>query len=126
MSCSDSDEAKIDRNLFLLHPKAVTLRSLSFLRSCNVMAFRFAFFINESGAGGGDMKQADLTSQIDGSNVSFTVPEEYQAGSLRVYYNGIRQVEGETFDEYNSTTFTTNFTPAVGDYVTVDYIAQAS
>ena len=89
------------------------------------MAFRFAFFINESGAGG-DMKQADLTSQIDGSNVSFTVPEEYQAGSLRVYYNGIRQVEGETFDEYNSTTFTTNFTPQTGDYVTVDYIAQAS
>lgn len=90
------------------------------------MAFRFAFFINESGAGGGDMKQADLTSQVDGSNTSFDLPEEYQAGSLRLYYNGIRQVEGETFDEYNSTTFTTNFTPALGDYVTVDYIAQAS
>ena len=90
------------------------------------MAFRFAFFINESGAGGGDMKQADLTSQVNGSNTSFTVPEEYQAGSLRVYYNGIRQVEGATFDEYNSTTFTTNFTPQTGDYVTVDYIAQAS
>ena len=90
------------------------------------MAFRFAFFINESGSGGGDMKQADLTSQITGSNTSFIVPEEYQAGSLRVYYNGVRQVEGETFDEYNSTTFTTDFTPQSGDYLTIDYIASSS
>jgi hypothetical protein len=87
--------------------------------------FRFAFFINETGAGG-DMKQADLSSQITGSNTSFTVPEEYQAGSLRVYYNGVRQVEGETFDEYNSTTFTTSFTPETGDYITIDYVAEAS
>jgi len=72
------------------------------------------------------MKQADLSSQITGSNTSFTVPEEYQAGSLRVYYNGVRQVEGETFDEYNSTTFTTSFTPETGDYITIDYVAEAS
>lgn len=86
--------------------------------------FRFAFFNQD--IGDNKMKQADLTSQVNGSNTSFNLPEEYQAGSLRVYYNGIRQVEGETFDEYNSTTFTTNFTPQNGDYMTVDYIAQAS
>ena len=89
--------------------------------------FRFAFFINESGEGGETMKQADLSSQCDGSNTSFTLPEEYQAGSLRVYYNGVRQVEGETFDEHNTTTFTTtDFTPETGDYLTVDYIASTS
>jgi hypothetical protein len=89
--------------------------------------FRFAFFINESGGTGGDMKQADLSSQCDGSNTSFELPEEYQAGSLRVYYNGVRQVEGETFSEHNSTTFTTtDFVPETGDFLTVDYIAESS
>lgn len=88
--------------------------------------FRFAFFINESGEGGETMKQADLSSQCDGSNTSFTLPENYQAGSLRVYYNGVRQVEGETFSEHNSTTFTTtDFTPETGDFLTVDYIASS-
>jgi hypothetical protein len=85
------------------------------------------------------MKQADLSSQCDGSNTSFELPEEYQAGSLRVYYNGVRQVEGETFSEHNSTTFTTetfsehnsttftttDFTPETGDFLTVDYIASS-
>ena len=88
--------------------------------------FRFAFFINESGEGGETMKQADLSSQCNGSNTSFTLPENYQAGSLRVYYNGVRQVEGETFSEHNSTTFTTtDFTPETGDFLTVDYIPSS-
>ena len=88
--------------------------------------FRFAFFINESGGDGADMKQADLSSQCNGSNTSFTLPENYQAGSLRVYYNGVRQVAGETFSEHNSTTFTTtDFIPETGDFLTVDYIASS-
>ena len=88
--------------------------------------FRFAFFINESGGTGTDMKQADLSSQCNGSNTSFVLPEDYQAGSLRVYYNGVRQVEGETFSEHNTTTFTTtDFTPETGDFLTVDYIPSA-
>ena len=70
------------------------------------------------------MKQADITSQVNSERTSFTIPENYQAGSLRVYYNGLRQVEGETFDEHNSTTFVTNFTPQTGDYLTCDYIPQ--
>ena len=88
--------------------------------------FRFAFFINESGGTAADMKQADLSSQCNGSNTSFTLPEDYQAGSLRVYYNGVRQVEGEPFSEHNTTTFTTtDFTPETGDFLTVDYIPSA-
>ena len=77
-----------------------------------------------SETGGSEMKQADLTSQINSERTSFTIPENYQSGSLRLYYNGIRQVEGETFVEHNSTTFTTNFTPQTGDYLICDYIPQ--
>ena len=86
--------------------------------------FRFAFF-NEQTTGD-EMKQADLSSQCDGSKTSFTVPENYQAGSLRVYYNGIRQVEGETFSEHNSNTFrTSGFAPEVGAFLTIDYTPQS-
>lgn len=83
-----------------------------------------ARIIFPSETGESDMKQADVTSQVNSERTSFTLPENYQAGSLRVYYNGLRQVEGETFDEHNSTTFTTNFTPQTGDYLTCDYIPQ--
>jgi len=84
------------------------------------MAFRFAFAISEGGAS--NMKKANLTSQINGERTGFTIPENYSSGSLRVYYNGVRQVSGETFSETNATSFNLNFTPQVGDYLTVDYI----
>jgi len=85
-----------------------------------------AFFLFSIDSGGVDeMKQADLSSQCNGENQSFNVPENYKAGSLRVYYNGVRQVEGETFTEYNNTTFqVTGFTPVTGDYLTIDYSIQ--
>ncbi len=86
--------------------------------------FRFAFF-TEQGTGE-EMKQADLSSQCNGSNTSFTVPENYKAGSLRVYYNGVRQVTGETFSEHNSNTFTTTgFAPEAGAFLTIDYTPQS-
>ena len=84
------------------------------------MAFRFAFINPEVGAS--DMKKANLTSQINGERTGFTLPENYQSGSLRVYYNGIRQVVGENFSEVNATTFNLDFTPQVGDLLEVDYI----
>ena len=68
-----------------------------------------------------EMKKSNLTSQVDGEKTVFNVPEEYKAGSLRVYYNGIRQIETETFTETTTTTFTTTFTPISGDYLTIDY-----
>ena len=68
-----------------------------------------------------EMKKSNLSSQVDGETQVFTVPEEYKTGSLRVYYNGVRQIESETFTETTSTTFTTTFTPISGDYLTIDY-----
>ena len=72
-------------------------------------------------SGGDDMKNANLTSQVDGETTVFTVPEPFTAGSLRVYYNGVRQVRNVTFTETNATTFTLTFTPVSGEYITVDY-----
>ena len=79
----------------------------------------FVFII---GGDSSNMQKANLTSQIDGSETVFTVPEAYAAGSLRVYYNGVRQIASETFTETTNTTFTLNFTPVTGDFITIDYI----
>lgn len=88
------------------------------------MAFRFAFINPPSGVSD-DMKKANVTSQINGERTSFTVPENYQSGSLRLYYNGVRQVVGEHFSEVNENTFNCNFTPQTGDFLTVDYIRSS-
>lgn len=71
--------------------------------------------------GGEEMKKENITSQINGTRTTFTVSEEYKSGSLRVYYNGIRQIEDETFTETSSTSFTLTFTTITGDYLTIDY-----
>lgn len=67
------------------------------------------------------MNKANLTSQIDGQTQTFIVSETYKAGSLRVYYNGIRQIVDVTFSEASSTTFSTTFTPQTGDYLAIEY-----
>lgn len=68
-----------------------------------------------------EMKKQNVTSQINGSRTTFTVQEEYKTGSLRVYYNGVRQIEDETFSETTSTTFTVTFQTITGDYLSIDY-----
>lgn len=68
-----------------------------------------------------EMKKSNLTSQVDGETTVFSVPEAYKTGSLRVYYNGVRQIESETFTETTTTTFSLTFTPQTGDYLTIDY-----
>lgn len=78
-------------------------------------------FIYTVSEGGEEMKKENLTSQINGSRTTFTVSEEYKTGSLRVYYNGVRQIEDETFSETTSTTFTVTFTTISGDYLSIDY-----
>jgi len=70
---------------------------------------------------GEEMKKQNLSSQVDGMTTVFTVQEEYTAGSLRVYWNGIRQIVSVSFSETTSTTFTTTFTPSEGDYLAIDY-----
>jgi len=71
--------------------------------------------------GSDNMTEEDLTSYINGERTEFTTANAYEGGTLRVYWNGQRQVRGETFTETTSTTFTTTFTPNTGDFLIVDY-----
>lgn len=79
------------------------------------------FIYTVSTGDGEEMKKQNLTSQINGTRTTFTVQEEYKTGTLRVYYNGVRQIESETFTETSSTTFTTTFQTIAGDYLNIDY-----
>ena len=79
----------------------------------------FVFII---GGGSDNMVKENLTSQINGFRTVFTVSEAYAAGSLRVYFNGVRQILSVTFTETTSTTFTLSFTPVSGDFLSIDYI----
>lgn len=86
------------------------------------MAFRFAYILPDGSGAADNMKQADLTSQVNGERNVFTVPENYQTGTIRVYYNGLRQVKNDHFTEPNQNQVTLLFTPQTGDFITVDYI----
>ena len=68
------------------------------------------------------MKKENLSSQIDGEKTIFGISQNYEAGSIRVYYNGVRQIVGVTFSELNTTQIQLNFTPATGEFLAVEYI----
>jgi hypothetical protein len=70
---------------------------------------------------GDNMTEEDLTTYINGERTVFTLANSYEGGTLRVYWNGQRQVRGETFTETTNQTFTTTFTPNTGDFLIVDY-----
>lgn len=62
----------------------------------------------------------DLTIQIPGR--SFTTDFTYASGTLRVYYNGIRQRKGVHYlDDVEFTTFSTYFDTYSGDCIIIDY-----
>ena len=79
-------------------------------------------FVYIIGGSSENMVKANLSSQIDGLKQIFSVPEAYAAGSLRVYFNGVRQILSVTFTETTNTTFTLSFTPVSGDFLSIDYI----
>ena len=68
-----------------------------------------------------NIKQENLTSQINGTNNSFTVNVNFISSSLRVYYNGLRQTT-TFFTIISNNQFQTTFTPSNGDNIEVDYI----
>ena len=68
-----------------------------------------------------ELKEVNLTSQVDGSNYEFTMPEAFRTGSLRVYWNGLRQIVGVSITITSTTEFQTSQPPEEGDYIIVDY-----
>ena len=69
------------------------------------------------------MKKEDLSGQINGIRQRFTVSVAFQASSIRVYYNGVRQSDDEV-TVIDSLNFDLNFIPELGDDLTIDFYSQ--
>ena len=67
-----------------------------------------------------EIKSVDLTSQCDGVDDTFTMPEVYLSGSLWVSWNGLR-MRAADITESSPTTFTLSVTPRATDELIVDY-----
>ena len=73
-------------------------------------------------SGSSSEKFADLTSQVDGTRTTFSVGELYTSESLRVFLNGQRlRISSEYVENSDRSTFSTTFTPTVGDVIFIDY-----
>ena len=81
----------------------------------------FVFIMVSSG---GDMTKQNLTSQVNSERTTFTISGTYETNSLRVYFNGVRQVQGEHFSEVTDQSFSTNFTPQTGDFLNVEFVSK--
>lgn len=67
-----------------------------------------------------EIRQASLSSQVDGSAATFTTPSAYRAGTLVVRWNGQVQALADV-TEASDTTFTIALTPEAGDAIEVAY-----
>lgn len=63
-----------------------------------------------------------FTGAINDINDTYTISEAIKAGSLCVYYNGMRLRNGTDFTENSSTVFQLSFIPATGESLIIDYI----
>lgn len=83
------------------------------------------------GSGGSGLSEntVDLSSQFNGSNQDFTLPEVYLSGSLRAYWNGQRLTNGDIVIETGrdpSSTFRLTIIGATSDVLLVDYTPLTS
>lgn len=81
---------------------------------------RFVNLENEQGGSGSEVSE-NLSTQVDGSRTVFNVRQPYASGTLRVYYNGVRQVLGYSIEEVSNTTFRALFVPEAGSILNCDY-----
>jgi hypothetical protein len=65
--------------------------------------------------------EEDLTAQVDGVNIDFTISESFSATSIDVYYNGIKQRKPNEFTVESATEIQTTFTPSAASTLTVAY-----
>ena len=103
----------------LLPPQAQLILLSSLRRLDDMASFRFP----TTSASGEEMKQENLTSQINGSRTEFNISESFSSSSLRVYYNGVRQTSDEV-TVTGSDSFSLSFTPTSGDKLLVDYTSS--
>jgi hypothetical protein len=62
----------------------------------------------------------------DGLAVNFTTVQAYEAGTLRVYQDGMRLQKGTDWIEINPTTYQFTTAPSVGMTIVVDYIKDTA
>ena len=79
--------------------------------------FRYITIIDQ----GDDLKTVNLESQSNNIRTIFTMPETYKSGSLRIYYNGLRDIG---FTELSASTFELDFAPEEDLPLIVDYLPQ--
>ena len=65
--------------------------------------------------------EEDLTSQVDGSEINFTISQSFTASSIDVYYNGVKQRNPNEFTVTSGATIRTTFTPTSQSTLTVAY-----
>ena len=66
----------------------------------------------------------DLSSQLNGSATVLTISQSYQADSIALFYNGLRQSNSD-FSETSDTTITISFdAPQSGESIIIDYNPQ--
>lgn len=58
---------------------------------------------------------------IDGSNATFTTPHSFVPETVQVFRNGLLQYNPTHFTTTSTTTINLNFSPIIGDILTVNY-----
>ncbi len=90
----------------------------SLLRQLNALAMNGV----SGGGGAGTETVGEVpTGSINGSNDLFTLADDAVAGTLKVYLNGLRQLEGDDYTVTTSSSFTMVNAPMTGDRLVVDY-----
>ena len=67
-------------------------------------------------------KEADLTLDINGSRTVFSLPENIDTTTLRVFVNGLMQRYGDTITAISVSSFTLSYAPTIGEALVVLYV----
>jgi len=74
-----------------------------------------------SGGAASPLREEDLTGQVDGTTTSFTVSRSFDADSIQLYYNGIKQRKTNEYTVTGASTLQTVFTPTATSTLFVAY-----
>jgi hypothetical protein len=72
--------------------------------------------------GSGVIDREIAVGATDSVNLIFTTSHTYQAGTIAVYLNGLRQLPGIDYTETSTTTFSMIAAPYPGDVLFVEYL----
>lgn len=94
---------------------------ISVKRDAVMIAQRFGV-VNVTRAGGAHVVGEVPNGSINGSNATFTTDYSFVPGSVLVFRNGLAQYSPTHYVTSGTTMIILNFSPIVGDILTVNYI----